>query len=295
MFADRRIVDNRVFLLGLDKLYRDAMKGHERGELLSCARRVADRLRVGPADIPVEGYYAEEQELTDYFLLMRALQACDESLKPAVSALPEFQRLQDVASSPLCGRPQWKGKILPTGQDPLSQALLDTSPAEWTVKRLTDASCLAARETDDISLVGLAARIRDPVVLAATRESVVLYAEILRMASRKRQRPKYIWKVDEDLAEHARRFISTFNALFDEELPAPQQDHAELYWHAYTENDIIGRCVRLAYDDSLSPVQHYHWAIWVGKDGSSLLVHEFWKPEVWTSEKFKEYLFNASP
>jgi hypothetical protein len=47
------VVDNRVFLLGLDKLYRDAMKQHERGDLLRCARRVAQALHAAPADAPV--------------------------------------------------------------------------------------------------------------------------------------------------------------------------------------------------------------------------------------------------
>jgi hypothetical protein len=35
-----RVVDNRVFLLGLDKLYRDAMKEHERR---ARGRRVLER------------------------------------------------------------------------------------------------------------------------------------------------------------------------------------------------------------------------------------------------------------
>jgi len=35
MFEECRIVDNRTFLLGLDKLYRDAMKRQERGERVS--------------------------------------------------------------------------------------------------------------------------------------------------------------------------------------------------------------------------------------------------------------------
>jgi hypothetical protein len=38
MATERRVVDDRNFLLGLDKLYRDAMQQFERGELLRCAR-----------------------------------------------------------------------------------------------------------------------------------------------------------------------------------------------------------------------------------------------------------------
>ena len=104
MFGEKRVVDNRVFLLGLDDLYRNAMKGHEVGELLPCARRVAHALGVPPRDVPVEGYYTESPELTEYFCLVRALQEVHESLKPGVTPLPEFDRLLDVVSSPIFGQ-----------------------------------------------------------------------------------------------------------------------------------------------------------------------------------------------
>src|ERR671930_658665 len=55
---ERRVIDNRVFLLGLDALYRGAMKQNEGVELLRCAREVAWSLHVAPANVPVEGYYA---------------------------------------------------------------------------------------------------------------------------------------------------------------------------------------------------------------------------------------------
>lgn len=66
-----RIVDNRVFLLGLDQLYRERMKRHESTELLTCARAVAVKLNVPPADVPIEGYYTETKDLTEYFRLTR--------------------------------------------------------------------------------------------------------------------------------------------------------------------------------------------------------------------------------
>ena len=49
------------------------MKRHERQELLMCARRVASALHVRHADVPVEGYDAEDAHLTECFNLMRAL------------------------------------------------------------------------------------------------------------------------------------------------------------------------------------------------------------------------------
>ena len=285
MLTERRVVDNRVFLLGLDKLYRDAMKQHERRELLRCARRVAEAVHATPADVPVEGYYAEDEQLTEYFRLVRALQNVDEGVTSSVTSLPEFQRLRDVMSAPLYGRPQYSGKLFPAGRDALSQALLDTFP-DWTVASLTAAAYSTALETDEISLVGLAARVQDAVVLAAVRESVVLYAEMVYGAALHPLRPEYVWKVDEELAQHARRFVDTFNALFGEELPPPDAAQAESYWRAYDDNEILGRCVLLGYDDRTSPIRHYHWAICRAAAGE-FVVQEFWQPEVWTTTRYR--------
>ena len=286
MMVERRVVDDRVFLLGLDKLYRDAMKAHERGELLTCARRVAAMLREGPANVPVEGYYTEDAALTEYFRLVRALQDVSEEARASVDSIPEFQRLLTVTSAPIFGRPQYRKKLLPKGRDALSQALLDLQPA-WTLGDLTAAACDIARRTDDISLVGLAARVRDAVVLTATRESVVLYAEVVDGAAQRK--PVYVWSVDSDLARQARRFVDTFNGLFGDELPPPEPAQAARFWHAHTDNVIRGRCVRIGIDDSVDPHQHYHWAICDGADGE-LVVEEFWKDEVWTTERYRAVL-----
>ena len=134
MFGEHRIVDNRTFLLGLDKLYRDAIKPHERGELLTCARHVAAVLHVPPKNVPIEGYYTEDQLLTEYFRFMRTLQSVDEKRTPAVASLPEFQRLSDVMSAPLYGKPEHSGKLFPSGLDALSHTLFDTRP-EWSLER----------------------------------------------------------------------------------------------------------------------------------------------------------------
>ncbi len=64
--------------------------------LLKCARRVAEALNATPADVPVEGYYAEDAQLTEYFRLVRTLQHVDDGATSLVDSLPEFQRLRDV-------------------------------------------------------------------------------------------------------------------------------------------------------------------------------------------------------
>jgi len=281
-----RVVDDRVFLLGLDQLYREAVQPHERGELLDCARRVASVLQVRPACGPVEGYYAEDGRLTEYFSVVRALQDTDASARSSVHSLPEFRRLLEVTSAPLYGPSQDRGKLLPVGRDPLSQALRDTWP-DWTVERLVAAAGLVARQADDISLVGLAARVQDGVVLTALRESVALYAERPVRAAGRTWPPRYAWKVSQELAGPAKRFTDNFDALFGESLPAPEAAQAERYWHACANNWVPGRCVGIGSDDSVPPVRHYHWAI-RSATGGALRVEEFWDSELWTTERYRK-------
>lgn len=285
---NQRVVDNRTFLLGLDELYRESIKEHERTELLACAREVAAAVSAAPADVPVEGYYAEDQRLTEYFRLVRALQKVGEDSIRLVETVPAFRRLRDVVSSPIYGHPQQAGKLIPTGRDALSEALRRSFP-RWTVTMLVETAALAAREMDDISLVGLAARVRDPVVLAATRESVVLYAEMLIGSALLHREPTYKWMVDDDLCKCATRFVETFNTLFDEALPAPRADHAAVFWNAAERNRIHGRCVRLGCDDSVTPNRHYHWGVRL-KSGGGYEVHEFWDSEVWTTDRYRTEL-----
>jgi hypothetical protein len=279
----RRVVDNRVFLLGLDERYRDAMKKHERSQLLECAERVAAALHQPPADVPIEGYYAEEPALTKYFRLMRALQRVPLSREAEVEQLPEFQRLLDVTSSSIFGL-KVREKLLPAGRDPLSAALRTMAPADWTVPLLTAAAARAARESDDISLVGLAARADDPVVLAALRESVVLYASTEFAKAMRRPRFEYVWQVDPALAEAAGRFVDAFNVLFGKELPAPTANNAELYWNACEESEVVGRCVRIG--QTLAPTRYYHWAVRQDAEGQ-LSVDEFWHDQIVTTEDYR--------
>ena len=210
MRTETCIVTDRVFLLGLDYFYREAMKDHERGELLNCARAVAAALGVGAATGEVEGYYAEEPKLTEYFQLLRALQDVGASRRAEVERLASFQRLHQVVTAPIFGPPVEGDRLLPLGGDPLYRALEETKP-HWTILGLVAAAARIARSTDDVSLAGLAARAEDPVALAALRESVVLYEG--RSIFSKEPLRTFVWQVSEELAGAARRFIESFNAL----------------------------------------------------------------------------------
>ena len=142
-----------------------------------------------------------------------------------------------------------------------------------------------AVETDDYSLVGLAARIRDELVLCATRESVVLYAELGWWGTTGPQEYEYEWSVDEGLAAMAQRLIDTFNSLFDEQLPDAQASLAKTYWDASENNELLGRCVRIGIDDTVMPERHYHWGIYRQGIGE-LAVQDFWSPRIWTTTEY---------
>ena len=284
MKTDCRRVNNRVFLLGLDELYREAMKRHERDELLCHARETASVLSVAPADVPIEGYYTEDERLTEYFRLVRALQQVPRSRELQVASLAGFKRLRQVAESPLFGPPSEGRFLLSQGADPLSVALQRTFP-EWTVENLTKRAYEGATESSDFSLVALAALSRDPVVLTALRESVVLYAMAVPAGAVRRE-PEYVWEVDEVIQKRAASFIETFNELFDERLPQPVPGNAGRFWMACGESEILGRCVRIGFDDRVRPTRHYHWAI--DADAKSMpVVREFWDTEIWTSTRYR--------
>jgi hypothetical protein len=291
--VERYVVDDRLMLLGLDELYRDAMQRHERSELLECARMVAGTLGIGPADVPIEGYYADDELLTEYFRLMRSLQVVEASRTPTVDGLREFHRLVEVVASPLFGVPVWDKGLLPVGRDALSAALYETAP-DWSIERLSAVARRLVRTTDDMSLVGLAAWVGDSVVLASLRESVVLYADEVTLCAGPVRRREFVWQVDGELARRAGHFVDTFNALFDDELPRPIAENAASYWRAGTDNIIVGRCVRLGVDPRFSPPRHYHWAVGFEIDGKPT-VHEFWSTELWTTERYRGAECPANP
>ena len=288
---EERIVDDRTFLLGLDELYRTGIKPHERTELLVAAREVASALGIPPAavDAPVEGYYGEDDQLREYFRLLRALQKVDASTRARVASLRDFQRLSQVTASPLFGEASFGGMLFPVGKDPLARAM--DSLGEWTVPALVDAAQKIATESDDYSLVGLASLARDPVLMTALRESVVLYAAAATMGVG--TLPVYTWRVSDEIAKRAAKFVATFNALFAEEIPAPTAENADYFGAAAIKRgDISGKCVRLG--QSQSPVRYYHWAIATTPD-KQLSVQEFWHEELWTSERYRREKPDGGP
>jgi hypothetical protein len=123
------------------------------------------------------------------------------------------------------------------------------------------------------------------VVLTASRESVVLYA--MAGTGFMTREPEYVWEVDEIIQERAAQFVATFNDLFDERLPRPEPENAREFWLASGEWKIVGRCVRIGFDDRVRPARHYHWAIDMDAR-HGLIVTEFWAAEIWTTARYRE-------
>jgi len=280
------VVDNRTIVIGLDKLYRDAMKLFEIERLLPSARTVARKLSVTQAEVPVEGYYTENIQLTEYFKLMRTLQEVPLDRRAEVDHLSEFQLLLRVTSSPLYGRPVHSPYLFPSRGDALYDALTASKPNDWSVSYLVSASYEAAVKNDDYSLVGLAALMKDAVAMTALRESVVLYVLAALGAPLEEIEYIYEWQVDEHIQEAANRFISTFNDLVPNAIREAIPENAEYFHNACSDNEITGRCVRIGYDDSYTPFRHYHWAVCIGQTG--LEVDDFWSEEIWTTDSYRK-------
>jgi hypothetical protein len=191
--AHEAVINNRVFVIGLDSLYRDAMKQFEADKLWPCAQQVAERLHVEPAEVPIEGYYGETPTLKSYFKTMRALQEIEQRRAPAVKGLHEFDFIINLLESGLFGEAVYKNKLLPIGRDPLSKALHKNAGISWSIPTLLESAYQFATAANDFSLVGLAARTHDPVVVTALRESVVLYAKVGHFGIE--DEPEYLWRV----------------------------------------------------------------------------------------------------
>jgi hypothetical protein len=287
MTKEIRTIDNQVFLFGLDDIYRERMKAHEKDELLGLARQITSELELQVKDVPIEGYYSEDDDLKEYFRLIKTLQNTPITRKTDIRSIVSYNRLKKVAESPLFGSPDNSMYLISQCDDMLSITLKDTPVSGWNKQDLVHKAFVFAKESEDYSLVTLAALANDPAVLAALRETAVLYAVAVAGCAPITEF-EYQWKVDEVLEKRANKFITTFNALFGESLPEAIWNNAESFWNSCNKWKLNGRCVRIGCDDSQLPIRHYHWAIENGPSG--LEVKEFWDTNIWTTEMYRKKL-----
>lgn len=278
-------VGNRELILGIDELYRDAMKPFEARELLPAAQKIANGLKQIVGDGPAEGYYGESAELTTYFQTMRALQQVGASELPRVAHLPEYDLLLKVTQSPIFGVIEDTSKIFPGSRDALYFALAGMPLEKWSVDALSTAAHDEAEARDDCSLVGLACLARDLVCITALRESAVLYAEVLFGAAQEQPIQAYEWAVEPLVEKAANAFIHGFNALVPGSILSACAENAGYFFRAYDSIYIAGRCVRIGSDDSTMPNRHYHWA--VHEKSGEYAVESFWSDELWTTDRYR--------
>jgi hypothetical protein len=279
-----KVVDNRALILALDYLYRENMKIFETEKLLDKSRQLINILSLSVIDFPVEGYYHESEELKEYFLNVRTLQQCPLERIDEVVNVDAYQLLSKVTASEIYGKGESNG-FLPQRLDPLFYALQKIPVSRWAVESITSEAHSISIDSDDISLVGLAASINDSVVLAALRESVALYGAVAAGCAMIPPKIIYKWDVDSKLQSKANRFIKIFNEFSSSNIKEARPDNVEYYYDAFEDNEIIGRCIYIGYDDSKTPIEKYHWAI--KYESGRAIVDDFWSEELWTTERYQ--------
>ena len=279
-----REVDNRALVLAVDYLYREKMMVYEVNHLLPAATTLIEHLGLPLLNVPVEGYYHQTEALTEYFTKMRTLQKCEFSKRLNVENMAAYQRLAEVMASPIYGQGQ-KEEFFTQRLDPLFYALDNTAVSHWSIKNLITKAYDIAEELDDFSLVGIAAYLKDPVVLTALRESVALYGAVALSAAMAPPKIIYKWNVDKALADKVNRFIETFNQLTANDLLKAKSDNVKYFYSAFSKNHIIGRCILIGINNNVAPPQYYHWAI--KSESGTAVAEEFWKEEIWTTERYQ--------
>jgi hypothetical protein len=280
------VVDDRTFVIGLCELYRQHMKDYEVASLLPLAETACQSLKLPPASVPIEGYYAESDQLKRYFQLIRALQQTEMREMVPGTGLEAVQRLREVFSAPAMGRVEASDKILPRTHNPFGEAL--RVRAHWTIDSLSAQARQLVRD-DDAGLVAVAATTGDPVALCAARESMALMADLVYAEA---EVPHFTWAVSETVARIARRFVAALTEATSIVLPQPEAVSAHLYGQAAREAQLPGRCIAIG-EQSGNPYRYYHW--YIDTDNGRLTVKDFWSSSIWTTENLRVLPVNRWP
>lgn len=278
--TELRTVDDRSFVIGLIELFRDRMKEHETKVLLPLAREAAQALGLKKEDVPIEGYYYETPELSEYFRLIRSLQSTSLRKPPDGSTHKALTELRRVLSSRAFSRSvlgDTKGNSIPQFTSPLHEAL--ESIPEYSIDAITERAVSCVRE-EDSSIVAVACATGDAVALCAARESVPLILSV----SSDIHHPviEYEWTVRDEVRRVAERFLRALSEATSIDLPPATRESAKSYWHASQKADLDGRCIAIANRELRG---FYHWYINGRRDAARVV--DFWSPELWTTQRMK--------
>jgi len=285
-----RIIGDREVILGLDYLYRNSMKMHERKTLLPCADTLVKKLSIPIEDVPIEGYYSETPELTYYFKLIKSLQNVNIVRRSEISDMKEYQKLLEVFGSPIYGESNFENSIFPHAVDPISTSLKKFSPAWWKAVSIINEAYENIKDSNNFSLTGIGILTKDPVVITALRESAVLFLSVER-ASPETPKYQYIWSVSSNIENLINMFIYEFNKFIPYKILYANKNNSEYFYNAYEENRLIGRCVCIGKDNSLN--KYYHWAINKKDSSDELNFVEFWDDKIWTTEQYRLNIYRS--
>ena len=285
------VVNDFVLILSLDSFYRDCMKKYEAEDLLPLVKNIFEELKISPGEFPVEGYYYETDELKSYFNHVKTLQTLEQEsikCKEKIYNMSGYKKLTELFCSGLYGIYEYEGFLLPAVRDPIYYSLKSLQqPEKWNAENILNEAYTIIKDTEDTTIVGLGILLKNPVIVTALKESVVLYNDILptgELDHRIKYIYKYIWNVSKEIENLANKIIEIFNGICPYRIPIAVAENAKKYYNNFSSNPIKIRCVKIGYDN-LSQ-KYYHWAI--NNVNYNYKFVDFWDTKLWTTEDAKK-------
>ncbi|MFH1637511.1 MAG: hypothetical protein ABIB71_03745 [Candidatus Woesearchaeota archaeon] len=302
-----KIIENFDYFQAVDATVRRYMKAFET-EMLPVAEQALKDAGFPLGNYPVEGYYPETKELTQYFLHVRTLQD-----KYTTTVTGAIQKLHDIYTHPVFGLKQGKpNAINPTDVyfpeedlvtispvvDPVTVASKKIMP-NWTIDGIMEN---VEKENLGEGLVGFAYMVDElakgerahfnPVATTMACETTVL-SRMKMVVRGLRKRPQVDWRVTPEVEGAGKGVIESYSDLMGRhssllrEVPQVTPDNiCGLLDNLPSVFRIVNLNSNLLRDDG-----HYHWAIDSSEeDGKQkgLVVKEIWSDKVITTEEYQK-------
>jgi len=308
-------VDDLVFFQIVDKQIRDAMQEVET-EMLPTAKQALTDTKIPLREFPIEGYYGNKPELTEYFNHLKSLQTkYSETITDSVQRLHDFYSheafgLQQAVITAINQENVWNPMsppaVISPRVDPLTIAISYTLPAATSssdvYRDLTIANISRWLEGVEPGkgLVGLGAvvdriatkktGVYDPIATTLARETTVLSAATMMSIG---PPPGYL--VSPEVEEQGNKVIDAYNSLF-EEFGFDARIENVTGKNAMRLNEDLPDMVRVVRIHSTNfpgqDPQFYHWGIkeeFNQKTGDiDHKVIDFWRNQVVTTDMYEK-------
>jgi len=283
------IVNDFEFIIGLDSFYREKMKKYEVKILLPLIKEIFQNIDIQKKNFPIEGYYYENEDLTEYFNYVKTLKTLNNDYKPKIENMQGYKKLLNILCSGLYGNYYFNESILPITKDPIYRTLENLSFDNWKSEKIIKTAFSIIKEENDFSIISLGIIKKDPIILTALRESVALYSDIFVGSAPNltvKYEYKYIWNVSNEIQNKANNIIEIFNGICPYKIPIAEEKNVKKYYDEYVSNPINIRCIRIGIDNI---GKNYHWAI-INTDylKRNYKFKEFWDSKFWTTETLKK-------